>query len=87
MRNPQSTRDYAAIAESEEHILRCLGAAVIMQWNTIPTKLRRELFDSASSMGELLRTGDLRGQIARFLHTHREHTQPDHAPVPPTTNS
>jgi hypothetical protein len=24
------------VAENEEHILRCLGAAVIMQWNTIP---------------------------------------------------
>jgi hypothetical protein len=46
-----------------------------MQWNDIPTKVRRELFDSASSMGELLRTGDLRGQIARFLHTHREQSQ------------
>jgi hypothetical protein len=82
VRAPESESDYAGIAESEEHILRCLGAAVMMQWNTIPTKLRRELFDSASSMGELLRTGDLRGQIARFLHTHREHT-----PAPPSTRS
>ncbi len=73
VRSPETLSDYAGAAESEEHILRCLGAAVIMQWNTIPTKLRRELFDGASSMGELLRTGDLRGQIARFLHTHREH--------------
>ena len=24
-----------ALADEEEHILRCLGAAVIMQWNTI----------------------------------------------------
>jgi hypothetical protein len=29
--------DDSAIAKIEEHILRCLGAAVIMQWNTIPT--------------------------------------------------
>jgi hypothetical protein len=73
--------DHAAIADSEEHILRCLGAAVIMQWNIIPTKLRRELFDSAGSMGDVLRAGDLRGQIARFLHAHR-----DHAPSPLTTS-
>jgi hypothetical protein len=56
------------VAETEEHILRCLGAAVIMQWNTIPTKLQRELFDTAGSMGDMLESVELRGQIARFLH-------------------
>jgi hypothetical protein len=59
------------LADEEEHVLRCLGAALIMQWNTLPTKLRRELFDNAGSMGELLETAALRGQIARFLHKHR----------------
>lgn len=58
----------APVAETEEHILRCLGAAVIMQWSTIPTKLQRELFDTAGSMGDLLQSAALRGQIARFLH-------------------
>ena len=37
------------LGEQEEHVLRCLGAALIMQWNTLPTKLQRELFDNASS--------------------------------------
>ena len=60
------------IAETEEHILRCLGAAVIMQWNTIPTKLQRELFDTAGSMGDVLKSAALRGQIARFLHKHKD---------------
>ena len=59
-------------AEQEAHVLRCLGAALIMQWNTLPTKLRRELFDNASSMGDLLETAELRGQIARFLHKHKD---------------
>jgi hypothetical protein len=62
----------AALAADEERILRCLGAALIMQWNTLPTKLRRELFDNAGSMGELLDTAALRGQIARFLHKHKD---------------
>jgi hypothetical protein len=43
-----------------------------MQWNTIPTKLQRELFDTAGSLGELLKTAALRGQIARFLHDHKD---------------
>jgi len=64
--------DRKAVAEIEEHILRCLGAAVIMQWNTIPTKLQRELFDTAGSLGDVLKTAALRGQIARFLHDHKD---------------
>jgi hypothetical protein len=60
------------VAEIEEHILRCLGAALIMHWKTIPTKLQRELFDTAGSLGELLKTAALRGQIARFLHDHKD---------------
>ena len=60
------------VVENEERILRCLGAAVIMQWNTIPTKLQRELFDTAGSMGDVLKSAALRGQIARFLHKHKD---------------
>jgi hypothetical protein len=62
----------ATLTEEEEHILRCLGAALIMQWNTLPSKLQRELVDTAGSMGDLLDTPALRGQIARFLHRHKD---------------
>ena len=58
----------------EERVLRCLGASVIMRWNTLPAKLQRELFDAAGSMDELLDTAALRGQIARFLHNHKDDT-------------
>jgi hypothetical protein len=61
----------AALAAEEEHVLRCLGAAVIMQWNALPTPLRREIFDTAGSVGKLLETEALRAQIARFLHKHK----------------
>lgn len=64
----------AAHAAEEEYVLRCLGAAVIMQWNTLPTLLQREIFDSAGSVGKLLETAALRGQIARFLHKHKNET-------------
>ena len=73
--SPTSDKDGAptlTFADEEDGILRCLGAAVIMRWNTIPTKLQRELFDSASSVGDLLQTGALKGQIARFLHKHKD---------------
>jgi hypothetical protein len=61
----------AAQAVEEEYVLRCLGAALIMQWNTLPTTLQREVFDTAGSVGKLLETAALRGQIARFLHKHQ----------------
>jgi hypothetical protein len=68
--------DSEAATKIEEHILRCLGAAVMMHWSTIPTKLRRELFDTAGSMGDVLQTGALRGQVARFLHRHKDEEIP-----------
>ena len=60
-----------ALAAEEEHVLRCLGAAIIMQWNALPKSMQREIFDTAASVGELLETASLRGQIARFLHKHK----------------
>jgi hypothetical protein len=45
-----------------------------MQWNTMPTQLRRE-FDNAGSMGELVENAALRGQVARFLHKHNRMTR------------
>jgi hypothetical protein len=59
------------LAAEEDQVLRCLGAAIIMQWNALPTSLQREIFDTAGSVGRLWETAALRGQIARFLHNTR----------------
>ncbi len=42
-----------------------------MHWSALPTTLQREIFDTAGSVGKLLETAELRGQIARFLHKHK----------------
>jgi hypothetical protein len=60
------------LAVDEERIMRCLGAALIMRWNTVPQKLQRELFDDAGAMGELSDVAVLRDEIARFLHTYTD---------------
>jgi hypothetical protein len=74
---PQEHRDeVAALGKEEEHVLRCLGAAVIMQWNDLPANIQRELFEHAISMGELRQTAELKAQIARFLHKHEDGDQP-----------
>ena len=58
-----------------DRILACLGAAVIMRWNTLPKKIQRELFEHAGSIGDLQQTTELKGQIARFLHDHKDDAQ------------
>jgi hypothetical protein len=64
--------DGPSLAQDEEQVLRRLGAAVLMRWNTLPTKLQKELFDAASQVGGLLQAGAGKGQIARFLHNHKD---------------
>jgi hypothetical protein len=69
----------AVIVGEHEHVLQCLGTAVMMRWSTLPVKLQRELFDLAGSLddfdrhdsiSELERTAKLKGRIARALHRH-----------------
>jgi hypothetical protein len=61
----------AALVREEEHILQCLGAAVIIRWNKLPVEVQRELFASAASLKDPLPTPGLKKQIARFLHSHK----------------
>ena len=60
----------AILAQQGKHTLGCPGADVATQSAVIPTKIQ-QLFDDAGSMGGLLQTATLRGQIARFLHKHK----------------
>jgi hypothetical protein len=66
---------HSDVAEEKDNILKCLGAALIMRWNTLPTKLQRELFDHADGIGDTYQAASLRGPIARFLHDHKDDEQ------------
>jgi hypothetical protein len=46
-----------------------------MRWNTVPTKLQRELFDCASTIGDLRKAMPLKRAIALFLHNHKDDEQ------------
>jgi hypothetical protein len=73
---PDSSDDVTSgDAAAEERMLGCLGAAVIMRWRTLPAKLQRELFECATSIGDLKETAEMRGQVARFLHLHKGNGQ------------
>jgi hypothetical protein len=56
--------DAEVAAKIEEKMLRCLCAAVMMHWSAIPTKLQRELFDPAGSMGDVLQTGEVKSRAS-----------------------
>lgn len=71
----------ASLARDEERILRCLGAAVVLKWDQLPTDIQRDLFDAAGSVGPLQDAPDLKNRIARFLHVHgnpADRRKPDH---------
>lgn len=67
-------RDRDGAYEEQENILRCLGAAVILNWNTIPTKLQRALFEAASSIQDSGQAAPLKA-LAQFLHDHKDDAQ------------
>ena len=58
----------------QENILRSLGGAVILNWNTIPTKLQRALFEAASTI-QGSEPAPLRDVLAQFLHDHKNDAQ------------
>jgi len=68
-------RDGPAAPADRDNILRCLGAALIMRWNTIPTKLQRELFEDASTIVDVRQITPLKEAFARFLHDHKDDEQ------------
>ena len=61
-----------ALSDGEQRVLQCLGAAVLLQWNDLPTPIQQQLFEHAAAMAEAGQTAQLKEQIARFLHTHKD---------------
>jgi hypothetical protein len=50
--------------------LECLGAALVSEWNDLPTDVQRRLFEHAAS-GKSHDATVLKTRIARFLHDHK----------------
>jgi hypothetical protein len=61
----------ADLLELERRVLECLGAALVTEWNDLPTDVQRKLFEHATS-GKLRDAGLLKTRIARFLHDHKD---------------
>ena len=65
--SPDRQADPALAFADEGGLLRCLGAAVIMRWNSIPVKLQKTLFDDVRSTGILLHPKTKREERARLV--------------------
>jgi hypothetical protein len=55
----------------ERRVLECLGAALVSEWNDLPTDVQRRLFEHAAS-GKSHDATLLKTRIARFLHDHKD---------------
>jgi hypothetical protein len=59
------------LLDAERRVLECLGAALVSEWNDLPTDVQRRLFEHAAS-GKSHDAALLKAQIARFLHNHKD---------------
>lgn len=60
------------LTPTERQILQCLGAAVVIGWNDLPTDMKRSLFKGAAGDEVSNPVSALRARIARFLHDHKD---------------
>ena len=67
------SEDATALDESELRILTRLGAALLGAWPDLPTELQRRIFQRATTLGSVRDQAQLKADIARFLHDHRDH--------------
>jgi hypothetical protein len=58
------------LLDAERRVLECLGAALVSEWNGLPTDVQRRLFEHAAS-GKSHDAALLKARIARFLHNHK----------------
>jgi hypothetical protein len=60
------------LPEDQAHVLQSLGAAVLSQWNTLPTRIQRELFEHSSDAIPPRGIARLKKRVARYLHEHKD---------------
>jgi hypothetical protein len=58
------------LRDVERRVLECLGAALVSEWNDLPTDVQRRLFEHAA-LGKSHDAALLKTRIARFLHDHK----------------
>ena len=67
--NPKRPAD--GLDDLDLRILTRLGAALLAEWNSLPTEVQRAVFHRASTPDALGDSASLKSEIANFLHTHK----------------
>lgn len=63
---------WTPVSERQAYVLQCLGAAVLSQWNGLPSRIQHELFEHSFDTASCGDAARLRKRIARFLHEHKD---------------
>lgn len=71
MHPDSSSRRLDALTKAEARVLECLGAAVVKEWNELPTLVQRALFWRAAATQDEDPV-QLKILIARFLHDRKD---------------
>ena len=70
--SPNHRPELQSLSEAERQLLQRLGAALVTEWNDLPTPLQRALFDRAVVKDPASDTDLLKASMARFLHDHKD---------------
>jgi hypothetical protein len=68
---PDVKAEMLECGEEDEHILRRLGGAVVVQWARLPDAMRDLLVEQATLMWDRYDTVQLRQQIELFIRKHQ----------------
>lgn len=60
------------LANRERQVLEWLGAALVIEWNDLPTDVKRAIFRHAAAVKDSYDPIQLKARIARFLHDHKD---------------
>jgi hypothetical protein len=62
----------AALTEQEVGILKRLGAALLSQWNDLPTCIQQRMFERSFDTVAPHEAASLKRRIARFIHNYKD---------------
>jgi hypothetical protein len=58
-------------SDDEEHVIRRLGRAAVLQWSALPEEVRGRLLQQAVFVHDKYRTVQLQEQITAFISKHK----------------
>jgi hypothetical protein len=69
---PDMKAQSLTLREGDKTVLEYLGAAVVLQWSSLPEEIRKSLLQQADSVGGLPLVPDLHEQIQALIHRVRK---------------